>query len=88
MLLRLALITTLIGLCISASTSPTWAVTTSVRTGTATLFSVTFAAGSTQSFGINFPTSFVGGQIPYLVYGIQRYKGNHIIYLASDFILQ
>ena len=89
MLLRLALITTFIGLCISASTSPTWTVTTSVKTGTATLFSSLFPAGSTQSFSVTYSSGFfTGGQIPYFVYGIRRYKGNHIIYVANDFILQ
>ena len=89
MLLRLALITTLIILCLSASTNPTWAVTTSIKTGTATIFSSLFPAGSDQSFSNTFSSGFfTGGTIPYFVYGIRQYKGTLIIYLAQDFILQ
>lgn len=60
----------------SAAGVPNWALTSAVKTGTNSLFTTIKPAGTTQSFNINYPSgSFSGITTPYLVYGLQKYRG-------------
>lgn len=64
----------------SAVGVPSWSLTSAVKTGTNSLFTTVKLAGTTHSFNINYPSgSFAGLTSPYLVYGIQRYRGTSLL---------
>lgn len=54
--------------------NPTWVANNAIRAGTRSLFSTVTLPG-TYSYTISFSPSFSGGITPYLVYGIQGYRG-------------
>lgn len=63
----------------SAAGVPNWALTSAVKTGTNSLFTTIKPAGTTQSFNINYPSGVFGGlTTPYLIYGIQKYRGTSL----------
>lgn len=63
----------------SAGAIPNWSLNPAIKTGTNTLFTTIEPAGTTQSFNINYPSGiFSGLTTPYLVYGIQKYRGTSL----------
>ncbi len=61
----------------TAGAVPTWSLTDSIKAGQATLFTSALGDGTTESFTVDYPSMFNMTVNPYLVYGIQKYRGKN-----------
>jgi hypothetical protein len=59
----------------TAGAVPTWSLTDSIKAGHATLFTSARGDGTTTSYTVDYASMFNMTVNPYLVYGIQRYRG-------------
>jgi hypothetical protein len=61
----------------TAGAVPTWSLTDSIKAGHATLFTSARGDGTITPFTVNYPSMFNLTVNPYLVYGIQKYRGKN-----------